>query len=393
MSRYNGPFGAAVPRHPDFHAGMMAQALLDTPFVQSAKPGSDSGPGPDKAGPGKPSGRRWPLLVKLAVTVVVLGALAAGADWAGIAARLSAADPWLFAAGFAVKALTLPFASQRWRAVGRAAGFSLTRWTAFRLQMASGFVGQILPGSVGADLLRGWFTWRLGHPAGPVMLALLVDRLMALLGVVLIGLVGLPHLAAVAPPAVAGTVLGGALVLAVAMGLLLLAGRIPRDRLPIPKRLRDGALGRTVWGAVAQLRAMAGNPAAWAALGHSIGVHLATITATILFARSVGLPLGWLDGLAIVPAAIVAAALPVSLGGWGVREGAMVAGFALLGFDADAAFLVSLLIGLSIAVLSLPGGLFWLLLRNETAARTAVPTSAVPTSHGGPDAFPTDFSR
>jgi hypothetical protein len=71
----------------------------------------------------------------------------------------------------------------------------------------------------------------------------------------------------------------------------------------------------------------------------------------------------------------------------------MVAGFALLGFDADAALLVSLLIGLSIAVLSLPGGLFWLLLRNETAARTAVPTSAVPTSHGGPDAFPTDFSR
>ncbi|HYH39888.1 MAG TPA: lysylphosphatidylglycerol synthase transmembrane domain-containing protein, partial [Azospirillum sp.] len=140
-------------------------------------------------GPGKPDGRRWPLLVKLAVTVVILGALAAGADWQGIVARLSAADPWLFAAGFAVKALTLPFASQRWRAVGRAAGFRLTRWTAFRLQMASGFLGQILPGSVGADLLRGWFTWRLGHPAGPVMLALLVDRLMALLGVVLIGLV------------------------------------------------------------------------------------------------------------------------------------------------------------------------------------------------------------
>lgn len=369
---------------------MMAQALLDTPFSRRTEPGPlGEGPGKLGEGPGKPAGRRWPLLVKLAVTVVILGALAAGADWPGIVARLSAADPWLFAAGFAVKALTLPFASQRWRAVGRAAGFRLTRWTAFRLQMASGFLGQILPGSVGADLLRGWFTWRLGHPAGPVMLALLVDRLMALLGVVLIGLVGLPHLAAVAPPAVAGTVLAGALVLAVAMGLLLLAGRIPRDRLPIPRRLRDGAPVRTAWGAVAQLRTMAGNPAAWAALGHSVGVHLATIAATILFARSVGLPLGWLDGLAIVPAAIVAAALPVSLGGWGVREGAMVAGFALLGFDADAALLVSLLIGLSIAVLSLPGGLFWLLLRNETASRPDLDRPAM----AAPDALSTDSTR
>ncbi|CAO3439676.1 hypothetical protein [Azospirillum doebereinerae] len=334
----------------------MPQALLDPPF---ARP---------RAAPEASRARRWSVLAKLAVTVAILGLLAAGADWASIASRLSAADPLLLAAGFAMKAATLPLAALRWRAVGRAAGFAMTRWQAFRLQMASGFLGQILPGSVGADLLRGWFTWRLGHPAGAVMLALLVDRLMALLGVLLIGLAGLPHLAAVAPPAVAWTVLGGALALGLGMAVLLVAGRLPRERLPLPRSLRDGSLGRSLWTAVGELRAMAGRRAAWAALGHSVGVHLATIAATILFARSLGLPLGWLDGLAIVPAAIVAAALPVSLGGWGVREGAMVAGFALLGLDPDAALLVSLLIGASIAALSLPGGVFWLLLRNETSS-------------------------
>jgi hypothetical protein len=313
------------------------------------------------------------MLAKLAVTVAILGLLIAGADWTAIAVRLSAADPGLLAAGFAAKAATLPLAALRWRSVGRAAGFTLGRWTAFRLQMAGGFLGQVLPGSVGADLLRGWFTWRLGHPPGAVMLALLVDRLMALLGVVLLGLAGLPHLAAVAPPAVAWTVLGGAVALALAMAALLAVGRIPRDRLPLPRRLRDGASGRAVWGAVGRLRAMAGRPAAWVALGYSVGVHFATVAATILFARALGLPIGWLDGLAIV-----AAALPVSLGGWGVREGAMVAGFALIGLDADAALLVSLLIGLSIATLSLPGGLFWLLLRSETAAPEPRPAELRP---------------
>lgn len=334
----------------------MPQALLDPPFV---RPG---------AVPGASGARRWMVVAKLAVTVVILGLLAAGADWAVIAARLSAADPWLLAAGFAAKAITLPMAALRWRSVGRAAGFAMTRWTAFRLQMAGSFLGQILPGSVGADLLRGWFTWRLGHPPGAVMLALLVDRLMALLGVVLIGLAGLPHLAAVAPPAVAWTVLGGAVALGLGLAVLLVVGRIPRDRLPLPGALRDGAAGRAAWGVVGQLRTMTGRPAAWEALGYSVGVHLATVAATILFARSLGLAIGWLDGLAIVPAAIVAAALPVSLGGWGVREGAMVAGFALIGLDADAALLVSLLVGLSIAILSLPGGVFWLLLRSETSS-------------------------
>jgi glycosyltransferase 2 family protein len=334
----------------DLCAGMMPQALLDPPFAQ----------------PSAPSARRWTMLVKLAVTVAILGLLASGADWAAITARMSAADPWLLAAGFAAKAATLPMAALRWRAIGRAADFQISRWLAFRLQMASSFLGQLLPGSVGADLLRGWFTWQLGHPAGAVMLALLVDRLMALLGVVLIGLAGLPHLAAVAPPVVAWTVLGGAILLGLAGLALLLSGRIPRDRLP--RHLRDGALARTVWNAVGQLRAMAKRRTAWAALGYSVAVHLATVAATILFARSLGLPISWLDGLAIVPAAIVAAALPISLGGWGVREGAMVAGFALLGLNPDAALLVSLLIGLSIAVLSLPGGVFWLLLRSETSS-------------------------
>lgn len=341
----------------------MSQDLLDPSFARSGPPGPGSGGG---------SGARRALLVKLSVTLVVLGLLAAGADWGGIVARLSNADPWLFAAGFVVKALTLPLAAFRWRSVGLAAGFRLTRWTAFRLQMASGFLGQILPGSVGADLLRGWFTWRLGHPPGPVMLALLTDRTLALLGVVAIGLVGLPHLIAVAPPAVATTVLGGAVVLVMLLAVSMLVGRIPVDRLPLPASWRKHAMVRRLWGAVstvtAHLRSVATSRDGWIGLGHSVGVHLSTIAATILFARSIGLPLGWLDGLAIVPAAIVAAALPVSLGGWGVREGAMVAGFALLGFDPSAALLVSLLIGLSIAILSLPGGLFWLLLRGETTA-------------------------
>lgn len=339
--------------------GMMVQTLLRSPFRQQT---ADS------------ASQRRTLLVKLMVTVVILGLLAAEADWTAIVARLTAADPFLLAFAFAVKAVTMPMAALRWRAVGQAVGFSITRWMAFRLQMASSFLGQILPGSVGADLLRGWFTWRLGNPARAVMLALLVDRLMALLGVVLIGLAGVPRLVAVAPPFVAWTVVGGAMGLGVGFLLLLLVGQAPRDRLPLPQRLRDSAVGRAAWTAVGDLRAMTRRRAAWESLGHAIVVHLSTIGATILFARSLGLPLGWEDGLAIVPAAIVAAALPVSLGGWGVREGAMIAGFALLGFDTDAALLVSLLIGASIAALSLPGGIFWLLLRNETTTSSPDPS-------------------
>lgn len=297
--------------------------------------------------------------VKLAVSVAVLWLLMSGIGWTDLAARLAAADPRLLAAGLAVKALTLPLAALRWRAAGRAAGMTLSRLTAFKLQMAGIFLGQVLPGAVGGDLLRGWFTWRLGQPAGAVVAAMVLDRMTALLGVALLGLIGLPRLAAVAPPALVWGVFALASALLAGTGVLALLGR-----LPLPDPLRRGAAGA----ALRTVQAMPGRPAAWAALGYSMAVHLATIATAILYARALGLPLGWLDGLVVVPASIVAAALPVSLGGWGVREGAMVAGFTLLGLDPGTALLVSLLIGGSMILLSLPGAVCWLLLRSETAA-------------------------
>ncbi|PNQ96029.1 hypothetical protein C1S70_25715 [Azospirillum argentinense] len=65
---------------------------------------------------------------------------------------------------------------------------------------------------------------------------------------------------------------------------------------------------------------------------------------------------------------IFAAALPISLNGWGVREGAFVAGFALYGLGATDALALSLMIGLSVTLSSLPGGLLWLSLKGPKGA-------------------------
>lgn len=340
----------------------MPQALLDrTPSGPAAGDPAPGGAPPEALKPSRTA--RWPILVKLAVSVGVLWFLLSGADWRDLAARLSAADPALLAAGFLVKALTLPLAALRWRAAGQAAAMALSRLTAFKLQMAGIFLGQILPGAIGADLLRGWFTWRLGQPPGAVVSAMVLDRAAALLGIALLGLVGLPRLAAVAPPALVWGVLGISAALGAGTAVLAFAGR-----LPLPALLKRGAVGSMVATVLTTAQAMIRRPAAWAALAYSVAVHLATIATAILYARALGLPLGWSDGLVVVPASIVAAALPVSLGGWGVREGAMVAGFALLGLDSGTALLVSLLIGGSMVLLSLPGAVFWLLLRSEAAA-------------------------
>jgi len=47
--------------------------------------------------------------------------------------------------------------------------------------------------------------------------------------------------------------------------------------------------------------------------------------------------------------------MPISFAGWGVREGAMAAAFAVVGVPADQSILVSVAFGMVLLLVSLPG--------------------------------------
>ena len=317
--------------------------------------------------PAPKAGGRLLLLAKLAVTLAVFGLLASRADWSGVWDRIVGADPAWLALGFAAKLLAVLCAGERWRDAVWAAGTRLPRALAMKLMFAGLFFGQVLPGALGGDVVRGWLTYRGGCPSSSVVLALVLDRLLALVGCVGLLFLGLPHLVATAPPAVAWAGPIAAVLLAAAM----IAG-LQADRIPLPAPLRRPPVA-AAQAQVAKLRSALWSRPALAGLLHSAAVHLCTVLAVVAYARALGLNVGVLDALAVVPMTIFAAALPISLNGWGVREGAFVAGFALYGLGSAEALILSVMIGLSVTLASLPGGLLWLSLSGR---RTVVPASS-----------------
>lgn len=56
---------------------------------------------------------------------------------------------------------------------------------------------------------------------------------------------------------------------------------------------------------------------------------------------------------------MLAAVLPISVAGWGVREGAMVVSLGWLNVPADAALAISISIGLLQLLVAVPGGALW----------------------------------
>ena len=60
-----------------------------------------------------------------------------------------------------------------------------------------------------------------------------------------------------------------------------------------------------------------------------------------------------------MPLIIIITSLPISIGGWGVREATMVGGFLLFGISSEISTTVSIIFGITLIIFSIPGGAMW----------------------------------
>ena len=217
------------------------------------------------------------------------------------------------------------------------------------------FFNQTLPSTIGGDAVR---ILLLRHTM-PLRLAahgILIDRLCALFALLVIGAISLPWLTTFNSSDNAVTTVAMALGAPFTAMLCLLF----LDR--VPARIRD-------WRIIAAAATLSTDARRALLTWHpgplmllvSISTHASVCFAVWLLAHSVGLNIELLHALVLVPLVMVVSAIPISVAGWGMREGAMVAAFGLNGVPAEGALAVSILLGLAPVMNGLPGGVLWLL--------------------------------
>jgi hypothetical protein len=95
-----------------------------------------------------------------------------------------------------------------------------------------------------------------------------------------------------------------------------------------------------------------------------------TIVVVWSLGRAQGLALPLPDAMVLFVVMTGAVALPISIGGWGLRELAVVSLLGAHGVPAERALLFSVCFGLALAIGSLPGALAWLLFPFPSARRS-----------------------
>jgi glycosyltransferase 2 family protein len=309
---------------------------------------------------------KWLALgIKLLLTAGLFWLILRGCDWSAIRQRLGALSAVALAGMFLLISVQTVVLALRWRWITESMGYPLPLRDGLMGQLISQFFNQGLPSSIGGDGVRVWWLKRRGVPLRPALENVLFDRLAGLVTLLLLVPVSLALLAAMTDEraplwglalVVVGGVVGVILVvLTRRLGLgnsLQASRRLPARVLAKGLRWLDD-FGRLMWLACR-------TPANLTRVGGSgTGVHLLSVLLGYFIAWELGVPVSFAQCLAAIPPALLVAYMPVSIAGWGVREGAVVVAFGLIGIPAADAVVVSVTLGLGYLFVALCGGLVW----------------------------------
>ncbi|MBR0930265.1 lysylphosphatidylglycerol synthase transmembrane domain-containing protein [Bradyrhizobium sp. 62B] len=293
--------------------------------------------------------------VKLLLSIAVLVYIVRGLDLRQLRSHLVSVDPLLF-----VLALTLIFfqtfvLNGRWALIMRALGVSLDWLAGWRILMISLWFNQVLPSSVGGDAVRMWLLRQRGVQWPEAVKGVAADRFTALIGLIVLMVAGLPFLMSRVSNQAAILAIGGLTLAGIAgTAVLLTLDRLPRRLIAHPaiaSFVRFGTLVRFLL-LQSERRVLL--------FGSALLIHLVTAAACYALARGVGAQLSMVDAGILIPPVVLLTAVPISISGWGVREGAMVACLGLAGVPSEQALSVSLLLGAISVIIGLVGGAIWL---------------------------------
>jgi glycosyltransferase 2 family protein len=256
--------------------------------------------------------------------------------------------PWLcLAMG---QFLLIPFlGGRRWRIVLNSLGGAMSAGTSTRLFWIGMAFSQVLPSVSGGDAIRVILSWRGGVQLSLAAHSVILERVAMLLSLILLVVLTQfaegNHYSAPGSPLIYPLILLGAVLALIA----LLVG----DK--VLKLLPDWRVCR----AVAQLSSDARRAfltlSSFELVTWCFVTHVNTAIGCLWLGNSLGLPLNLPDYVLNISLVTLVSTLPLSIGGWGIREGAIVVLFGRLGIAAHVALAFPVLFGLSIAVISLAG--------------------------------------
>lgn len=292
-----------------------------------------------------------PRLVRVGQTAATIGLLAflwQIADGPETARILTTADPVWLLAGFLALTVQTVLSALRWQLTAAQLGIKLPQMHALREYYLAQLINQAVPGGVVGDAARAV---RSRDQVGLIasgqavvferlagQIAMFVTMAVAFLAT-LLAPGGFEWPAWLVPP----------ILLVILAGTLTPFAGFVATQLPG----RVGVIIKKQWLTLG--KALTGRNVLLRQIALSLGTVFCNLAAFAFCAQAVGVALQPIIVLALVPLILFTMLVPITISGWGVREGAAAALLPLAGVSASQGFAASIAFGLVLFVAVLPG--------------------------------------
>jgi uncharacterized membrane protein YbhN (UPF0104 family) len=299
------------------------------------------------------------VAIKAAITLVVLYFAVGRANFSLVGERIGRLDvAWMLLA-LAVVAAQLALVTVRWQVIAKRCGAPLALASALRFNLIANFFNQVLPSTVGGDAIRIWLFARAGAGWTKATHSVLLDRFIGILALAMLVVIGLPWglelignpIGRIALSAIGFGSIGAAFAF---IGLGMLRWNWLEQWPPTRHLVQMAVTAREIlFSARTALPLMA------------LSLLVQALTAAVAWsaAKAVAAPFEFVQAMLLLPPVMLIATIPISIAGWGVREGALVLAFSYAGLAESDGLVISVLLGAAYFGIGLIGGVVWLLNR------------------------------
>jgi len=297
--------------------------------------------------------------VKILVSATLILLLVRKADPEQVNTVLASVDRSLIILAAILLALQMMVHVGIWQLIASGIGLQVPARKNAAILLFSLFLNQGFPAALGGIGGRVYFTLRAGAPMGRALVAAVSERFLFLSLLIIVTAAALIPFRHDIEGSQKSAYISFIIVLLLAIGpgmaVLHLFGRRLAGVIPVLGKVVavTGGIRDLLW-AVPQ------GPGAVLLMAV---YHALSLAALLVIAMAAGVERDWTVLLIVFPHTLLAAALPISVNGWGVRELATVTLFGFVGVGPEKALIVSLAFGLAIFVTRVPMALLWFALR------------------------------
>lgn len=291
---------------------------------------------------------KWSWVVRIVITLFILILIFRNIEIKSVKEIILQANISLLFLAVVFQLISTLLAGYRWGQVMKKLNFGKRSDFYMRSYFKGSFFNQGLPTSIGGDAVRVLDVAGNGHRKRDAFIGVFIDRVLGLSGLLILNLIANYFLPELLPDN-----LFFIINLIVIAGLFGFISFIYIHKI---KALNKGRVLNYILRVSEQLNKILHDKRSISFhLIIGVLIHLFSIVNIYLIGKSVGLEYDLLTMAVVVPPVILLTLIPISLAGWGIREGAMIGIFGLIGATQANVLSMSILYGIILIIASLPG--------------------------------------